>query len=144
MYDYVDRSAASLGPGARIMLWAMRAWVRAVKQRQCPCHALTPGFERWDIAAALPHLSMTMAILNCEAVEPMQFRAPCHPTVNEDEALLLALLAIADHRPVKDALSMVVEQAAVPALAIALEGAATVLAQRGLRPTAPDPAGAIR
>ncbi|PKP88139.1 MAG: hypothetical protein CVT77_18965, partial [Alphaproteobacteria bacterium HGW-Alphaproteobacteria-16] len=134
MYAYLDRDIAALGPGARFTTWAMRGWVAAIQRRQCPCRALTPGFVRWGVEPALPHLSMAMAILNCEARDQLTFRAPCHPRVAEDEALLLDLLATSGIRAaaeIRATLAFVVAEAGVAPLAAALHHAATALSLKG-------------
>lgn len=146
MYHYLDRAVTSLDPGGRFTVWAMRGWVVAMHRRQCPCKALAVGFQHWHAAAALPHFAMAMTILNCESLEKRTFRAPGHPRVSEDEALLLDLLGksgTARARDIRATLAMIVNEPAVPSLAIALESAALALADRGLRPVDPPPPAGI-
>lgn len=140
MYAYLDRNLTTLGPGARFAVWAIRSWVAAIQRRQCPCRALAPGFARHGVESALPHLSMAMSVLNCEAQESLVFRPACHPQVGEHEALLLDLLATSGIRPdpqIRATLALLVAQGGVAPLAIAIDKAATALALGGLRPIAP-------
>ncbi|HEY0625040.1 hypothetical protein [Sphingomonas sp.] len=139
MYHYLDRTTASLDLGGRFIVWAARGWVQAVNRRQCPCNALAEGFARWNAAAALQSFSMAMAILNCEAGEPLYFRAPGHSRVSDDEALLLDLFEQAPRRPqneMREMLGMIVPPTSAPALQIAIETAAAALEAIGLSPSA--------
>lgn len=145
LYAYLDRNLTTLGPGARFTVWAIRSWVAAIQRRQCPCGALAPGFTRYNARAALPHLSMAMAILHCEARDAMVFRATDHPQVGEHEALILDLLATSGIRAdveIHATLAMLVADAGVAPLATAIDKAATALALKGLRPIAPAFSGA--
>ena len=145
MYAYLDRNLTQLGPGARFCVWAIRTWVAAMQRRHCPCRALAPGFTRAGADGALPHLSMTMAVLSCEAREGLVFRPACHPQVGEHEALLLDLLATSGIRPDREVhatLAMIVADRGVAPLAAAIDKAATALALKGLRPIAPAFSGA--
>lgn len=139
MYHYLDRTTASLDLGGRFIVWAVRGWVQAVNRRQCPCNALADGFARWNAAEALQSFSMAMAILNCEAGEPLYFRAPGHSRVSDDEALLLELFEQAPRRPhneMREMLGMIVPPTSAPALQIAIETAAAALEAIGLSPSA--------
>ncbi|WP_423602178.1 hypothetical protein [Sphingomonas sp. MS122] len=139
MYHYLDRSVSSLDLGGRFIVWAARGWVQAVSRRQCPCHALGDGFTRWNATAALQSFSMAMAILNCEAGEPLYFRAPGHSRVSDDEALLLDLFEQAPRRPqneMREMLGMIVPPTSAPSLQIAIETAAAALEAIGLGPSA--------
>ena len=139
MYQYLDRTTASLDLGGRFIVWAVRGWVQAVGRRQCPCNALADGFARWNAVEALQSFSMAMAILNCEAGEPLYFRAPGHSRVSDDEALLLDLFEQAPRRPqneMREMLGMIVPPTSTPALQIAIETAAAALEAIGLSPSA--------
>jgi hypothetical protein len=139
VYHYLDRTTASLDLGGRFIVWAVRGWVQAVNRRQCPCHALADGFARWNAGEALQSFSMAMAILNCEAGEPLYFRAPGHSRVSDDEALLLDLFEQAPRRPqneMREMLGMIVPASSAPALQIAIETAAAALEAIGLSPSA--------
>lgn len=139
MYHYLDRSVSSLDLGGRFIVWAARGWVQAVSRRQCPCDALIEGFTRWNAAEALQSFSMAMAILNCEAGEPLYFRAPGHSRVSDDEALLLDLFEQAPRRPqneMREMLGMIVPPTSAPSLQIAIETAAAALEAIGLSPSA--------
>jgi hypothetical protein len=139
VYHYLDRTTASLDLGGRFIVWAVRGWVQAVGKRLCPCNALIEGFTRWNAAEALQPFSMAMAILHCEAREPLYFRAPGHSRVSDDEALLLDLFGQAPRRPqneMREMLGMVVPPTSAPALQIAIETAAAAFEAIGLSPSA--------
>lgn len=140
MYHFLDRATASLDLGGRFIVWAARGWVQAVSRRQCPCNALAAGFERWNAGEALQSFSMAMAILHCEAGEPLYFHAPGHPRLSDDEALLLGLFEQAPRRPrseMREMLAMVVPAASAPSLHVAIETAAAALEAIGLGPSVP-------
>lgn len=92
MYDFIDRDVGRLSRGGQLMIWAMRAWVRASASRQCPSTAVGPAFLKWHCIDALSHFNMAMVILNHHALEAVGFGPlPCRH-VREGEALLLAIM----------------------------------------------------
>ncbi|MEG3180365.1 hypothetical protein [Sphingomonas sp. LT1P40] len=98
---------------------------------------LGEGFARWNAEAGLQSFSMAMAILNCEARDPLYFRRIGHPRIAEHEALLMGLFESVRHRPhaaFRETLAMIVPAASAPALQLALETAAAAFDAVGLRP----------
>lgn len=95
MYDFIDRPVTALNRGGRLLVWAMRHWVRAVQAGRCPCGDLRPTFESRALGAAYPHFHGMMAVLNRYATEQMRFGAVDCARVSEHEALVISMVRAA-------------------------------------------------
>ncbi len=95
MYRYLDRTLESLDRRDRLLVAAMRYWVRFMTAGRCPRGAVAPAFRNWGIEDALPDFSMAMAALNIDAQAVLRFAPVCFGRVADDEARLLALFASA-------------------------------------------------
>ncbi|WP_375270285.1 hypothetical protein [Sphingomonas sp.] len=86
MYDLMDRKVADLRTHDRLMLDAMRAWVHTLTLAGEPKRAVAGRFidggSSFDAA---------MTILDRCSGETLSFQRPCHPQVEEIEAVLLGL-----------------------------------------------------
>jgi len=86
MYDLMDRKVADLRNTDRLMLDAMRAWVHTLTLAGEPKRAVAGRFidggSSFDAA---------MTILDRFSGETLSFQRPCHPKVEETEAVLLGL-----------------------------------------------------
>lgn len=86
MYDLMDRKVAELRTPDRLMLDAMRAWVHTLTLAGEPKRAVAGRFidggSSFDAA---------MTILDRFSGETLAFQRPCHPHVEETEAVLLGL-----------------------------------------------------
>ncbi len=86
MYDLMDRKVAELRTPDRLMLDAMRAWVHTLTLAGEPKRAVAGRFidggSSFDAA---------MTILDRFSGETLSFQRPCHPHVEEIEAVLLGL-----------------------------------------------------
>lgn len=86
MYDLMDRKVADLRTPDRLMLDAMRAWVHTLTLAGEPKRAVAGRFidggSSFDAA---------MTILDRFSGETLSFQRPCHPDVEEIEAVLLGL-----------------------------------------------------
>lgn len=86
MYDLMDRKVADLRTPDRLMLDAMRAWVHTLTLAGEPKRAVAGRFidggSSFDAA---------MTILDRFSGETLSFQRPCHPRVEEIEAVLLGL-----------------------------------------------------
>jgi len=86
MYDLMDRKVADLRNTDRLMLDAMRAWVHTLTLAGEPKRAVAGRFidggSSFDAA---------MTILDRFSGETLSFQRPCHPEVEETEAVLLGL-----------------------------------------------------
>lgn len=148
MYDFVDRPVTSLDPGARFLVWAMRAWVSAMGTRTCPATVLGQGFAQWRMIAGLQPFLRAMALFNRKGLETFHFCALGCNHVSEHEAIIISLLcSLRDDRPevVADTLALLVEDDAIgemiealATLARAMEGA-TILPKRGAWLPEPSP-----
>lgn len=92
MYDYIDRPIAQLDPHGRLMISAMRQWVRARELGRCGCNAINAVFTQGGVVEALPEFHMMMAVLNGDGVRRFVLGCICDPLVIDDEAVLLALV----------------------------------------------------
>lgn len=95
MYRFLDRPVEQLDEHHRFLVAALRRWTFAARQCRCACHALSGGFARRGVAAALPHFAILMATLDHEASMTLRFGDLDAPEVSDDEARLLALFASA-------------------------------------------------
>lgn len=86
MYDLVDRAVTDLRNPERLVLDAMRAWVHTLTLAGEPKRAVAGRFidggSSFDAA---------MTILDRCSADTLSFQRPCHPRVEEIEAVLLGL-----------------------------------------------------
>jgi hypothetical protein len=92
IYDFIDRPVTSLNRGGRLLVRAMRHWVRAAQAGRCPCGDIRPAFDDAAVADALPHFHVMMAVLNRHAVAKMAVGHVDCARVNEHEALAIAMV----------------------------------------------------
>ena len=92
MYRFLDRHLADLDEGAHFTVDAVRKWVTAVADRQCPADAITPMFLDRRLIGALAPFHRALMLLVVHGRMQIGFARPCCPVVAEGEALLLALL----------------------------------------------------
>lgn len=140
MYRFVDQPVASLGTGARLLLWGMREWVAAVHDRRCPEARLLPVFARWNINDMLLPFTEMMRTLNLRARNDIAFAPPRCCVVSEDEAVLLALAADVDCRPPDEmtaTLSLIVRTGHVAPMHVAVRQVVAAMGAAGLVPEEP-------
>ena len=92
MYRFLDRNLSDLDEGARFTVDAIRKWVTAVADRQCPADAVTPAFLDRRLIGALAPFHRALTLLVVHGRMQIGFARSCCPVVAEGEALLLALL----------------------------------------------------
>jgi hypothetical protein len=113
MYDFVDRPVTNLDQGGRFLVWSMRRWVNALRERQCPASAIGPAFAKWKMITGLQPFHRAMLTFNSRALETFRFcPLPCNH-VSEHEAIILSLVcSLRDSRPqaVRDTLALLVEE----------------------------------
>ena len=135
MYDYVDRPICRLRAGDRLLVWAMRRWVHAVHEGQCPPSVIGPAFARWQMLGALPHFHLAMILLNRQARGPIRFAPLACRHVAEDEAVLLALVdafIVGDNVRAHATASLLVREEAVGGLVTCLTTLAARLTRAGV------------
>ena len=140
MYDFVDRPVASLDSGGRLLIWAMRHWVRGAGAGRCPCGDVAPAFHKRDLMHAFPHFHVMMAVLNRDALLKLQFGQVGCGRVREDEALILTMIRETYHGPadrLRATAALIVAQDSVTTLTIALTALAQGLSDAGLLPRLP-------
>lgn len=140
MYRFVDQPVASLGNGARLLLWGMREWVAAIHARRCPEARLLPVFARWNINDMLLPFNEMMRTLNLRARQDVAFAPPRCCFVGEDEAILLALAADVDRRPPDEmtaTLSLIVRTGYVAPMHVAIRQVVAAMGAAGLTPGEP-------
>jgi len=143
MYDYMDQPVARLDHGGRFLIWAMRHWVQAMQDRQCPACVIGPAFVKWRIMPALGPFQTMMATLNLHALNDLSF-APCRcAIVSEDEALLLGLIADARQRTGEETTriaALVVTRDRVEQLRDSIAALGEIMTEAGILPVKPAPA----
>lgn len=141
MYRFVDQPVASLGNGARLLLWGMREWVSAIHSRRCPEARLLPVFARWNINDMLLPFTEMMRTLNLRARHDIAFGPPRCCIVSEDEAILLALAADVDRRPPDEmtaTISLIVRTGHVAPMHVAVRQVVAAMRAAGLTPGEPE------
>lgn len=142
MYNYVDRQVSEMDDGTRFLIWAMRRWVHAIHEGQCPPSVIGPAFSRWHMLGAMPHFHLAMILLNRQARGPIRFAPMRCPRVAEDEAILIALVhAFIERDNVRAyaTASLLVEEEAVSGLITCFTTLAERLARNGICTHAPSP-----
>lgn len=143
MYDYLDQPVARLDHGGRFLIWAMRHWVQAMHDRQCPACVIGPAFVKWRIMPALGPFQTMMATLNMHALHDLNF-APCRcATVSEDEALLIGLIAGVGQRTSEEMTriaALVVADDKVEQLRDSIAALGEIMTEAGIIPGKPAPA----
>lgn len=119
MYAIVDRPVSQLDPANQLLVWAMRSWVEAVGQKQCPGHAIGAAFAKRNMIAGLQPFLRMMAMLNRWGLENFEFcRLACNH-VSEHEAILLQVISKARGNQAESlpgTLSLLVEEECVAVL----------------------------
>ncbi|HZU65221.1 MAG TPA: hypothetical protein VFF98_16150 [Novosphingobium sp.] len=143
MYAFVDRPVTELDAGGRLLVWAMRLWVKAVGERKCPGNALAPAFAGLAVLPGLQPFMAMMALFNRHGLENFQFCAlPCNH-VSEHEALILTLVCTmpgATPKTARDTLELLVAEEAVAPLVDAVARLGKALGAVGMHPQLPDAA----
>ena len=86
---------AALSSGATLLVWGMRQWLVAVRQRQCIKRALLIPHYRMQCVGAIHHLDALMRRLIQGTERKIQVRCPEHGQLSNDEQRLLQLVRIA-------------------------------------------------
>ena len=90
-----EPSMAALSRGATLLVWGMRQWLVAVRQRHCIKRALLIPHYRLQCVSAIHHLDALMRRLIQGAERKTQVRCPEHGHLSDDEQQLLLLVRIA-------------------------------------------------
>lgn len=137
MYDMIDQPVRSLNRGGRLLVGAMRHWVRAAGAGRCPCGDIGAAFEAHGLMPCLPHFNMMMAVLNREALVPLRFGAVSCGQVSEHEAMLIGLLRTVPRmqaQAARDTMALIVVPEAAGTLLIALNAMGRGLDDAGIAP----------
>lgn len=126
VYDFLDRPVADLPAREHRLLAAMRGWVHALTLGADPSGAALAAFDAVPLAAA--PFDRLMRALDAGSAEPMTFQRPCHDTVEDVEAVLLALWArAADRAAVTAALALLVDAQAAATMADGMAEVASLM-----------------
>ena len=142
MYAFVDRPLAELDPSARLLVWAMRAWVADAGRRACPAARVAGAFAHCNLLSGMQPFLRLMATLNRFGLETLHFRTPSCARLSEDEAILLSLACMAaDSRAaeVQATLALLVEDEATGDALLALDALAKAMVAADLAPRWPLP-----
>ncbi len=91
MYDLIDRPVADLPPFERFLLDTTRAWVHALTLAGVPAAATAGGFTDRGGTDAATAFDTAMQVLDRGSIDTLVFQRPCHSTVEETEAVVIAL-----------------------------------------------------
>jgi len=95
MYAYLDRPVADLEPVDRLLLDGLRHWALAHTLGGDPSSALRRRLPMLAAAGALTPLDAAMATLDRGGTDALEIQRPCFDRVEEAEAVLLAVTAMA-------------------------------------------------
>lgn len=139
MYTYFDRPVISLDAAERLFLDAFRAWAFARQWQRDPIETLGQRIPLLRDSNALDLIDAIMTALDGSDTA-LALRRPCHETVDDDEAILLAVCRLTrDGRALAASatLARLVDQPAADRVALLLteawsrvSRAATVAARR--------------
>lgn len=137
MYQYLDRPVSGLAEGERVMVWAMRRWLDARRDGDCPLQPVGAMFAARRLLPALAPLDAAMTLLARHARQTLVFAPLRCRRVAEGEALLLGLLGgVLRESPGRSltTASLIVGEAHADALVETLGRLAGAFAGAGLAP----------
>ncbi|MCB2048266.1 MAG: hypothetical protein KDE32_08570 [Novosphingobium sp.] len=141
MYAFVDRPVTSLDRGSRFLIWSMRSWSLAVRQKHCPGPLLAPAFAKWRMIGALQPFLRLMIAFERDSLMPVSFCSLRCLRIAEHEAIMLAVfvaMTSGDRLSVRDTLAGLVSEELVGDALGSVEAIASALAKAELVPAAPD------
>lgn len=94
MYAYLDRPVSDLEPADRLLLDGIRCWALARTLGGDPAGALRRRLPVLEEAGALRPLDALMAAIDADGSDAVEIQRPCHATVEELEAVLLAVAGL--------------------------------------------------
>ena len=135
MYQYLDRPVADLSVADRCLLDGVRSWALARALGRDTLGAMTARPTPLAGSGAAETLDDAMLLLDEAGTTPLMLQRPCHDTVEEDEAVLLAIAERARTEALEDAVAslrhLVRDEAAKP-VALLLGDAARRLGEATL------------
>ena len=123
MYAFLDRPIADLPAHDRLILDAVRAWALAHTLGRDPALTLAARLPELAETGAAEAIDQAMTALDQGSEAPLTIQRPCHDAVEEDEAMLLAIAALARADRLPDAqasLALVVKNDAARRITLAL------------------------
>jgi hypothetical protein len=142
MYEFIDRPVNSLDRGGRFLIWSMRAWVKAVGERNCPAGTIAPAFAKYNMVLGLQPFLRMMALFNRHGLENFRFCSLSCAHVSEHEAIILSLicsLCEARFDDVSKALDLLVEAEFVGDIIHAMTHLGQAMHKKAIYPTRPLP-----
>ena len=131
MYEFLDRSVASLSAADRFLVSAMRAWVSEARSGRCHCSGLVYAFRYHRMEVALADFGTFMTALDSAAIGHLRFGSLDSVRLTDDEARILALFDVARAGPVdrlRRVSASLVNDDAVPRLVQAVDFVALAMA----------------
>lgn len=95
MYHFLDRPVASLATADHLLLDGLRAWALARALNRDTLGAVAARAAPLGETGAAEALDDAMTLLDDAGTGPLMLQRPCHGTVEEDEAVLLAIARLA-------------------------------------------------
>ena len=130
VYAYLDQPVDTLVPADRLLLDGLRCWALARALGRDTLEAITARAPA--LIASAESLDDAMTLLDDAGTTPLTLQRPCHDSVEEDEAVLLAIAALAqdgDVAAASTALSHLADPAAAKPIALLLADAARRLGE---------------
>ncbi len=100
-----ETPTSTLSQGATLLIWSIRQWLVAVRERQCIKQALLIPHHRLHCVGAIYHLDLLMRQLANGAKQSIQIRCPHQAHLSNDELRLLLLIRAAQQENRGEALS---------------------------------------
>lgn len=114
----------ALALSERFVLWNFRAWACCCRGRRLPAEPVSASLAKVGAPQAAVALDIAMTRLVLEAARPLVVSCPPHPTLSEDERILVAATAAAQRHDRHDLARLFVDL--LPAPASALVGRALI------------------
>lgn len=95
MYAYLDRSVADLAAADRLLLDGVRCWALSRTLGGDPAAALARRMPILEEAGALRPLDRLMTAIDRDGSDAIEIQRPCFDSVEEVEAVLLAVADLA-------------------------------------------------
>ena len=95
MYAYLDQPVAALSGADRLLLDGLRSWALARALGRDALGAISARAVPLGETGAAESLDEAMTLLDEAGTGPLTLQRPCHDVVDDDEAVLLAIAALA-------------------------------------------------
>ena len=137
MYQYLDGRVIDLREGERVLVWAMRRWLLAVRRGECPLQPVGAMFSAHRVLPGLASFHEVMDLVSRRTRQNLAFAPLRCRRIADGEALLLSMIRGVLHRPPAQTFAtatLIVGDPNADVLISALVSLAAALAEAGLAP----------